>query len=138
MTVPPVLLRRILVRLRRLGVDRARRVEGVALLRTLPGAAPVLGRMALAPLLAVPFTVADRDAARAALERRLVPTPYVFDPPLDDYAGGLVEASPDPAAARWWAAHALPVDPLHAARALPVVAGLTPAPGIVPRAEAGR
>lgn len=38
-------------------------------------------------------------------------------PPLDDFAGPeFVEPSPAPEAARWFAAHALPVDPLLARR----------------------
>jgi hypothetical protein len=42
---------------------------------------------------------------------------YVYDPPLDDYAGAeLVEPSPDPSAARWFASHVLPADPLLARR----------------------
>jgi len=128
MAVPPVLLRRTLERLQRLEDDRIWRKEGVSCLRGLPAALPLLARSAVLPLLAVPFLVADRQAARAELSRRLVPTPYIFDPPLDDYAGsGLVERSPDPEAARWWAAHVLPVDPRYATRALPALAGLEPA-----------
>ncbi|MDR0357850.1 MAG: DegT/DnrJ/EryC1/StrS family aminotransferase [bacterium] len=129
MAIPPVLLRRILERLHRLEDDRVRRVAGVDRLRELPAAAPLLRESAPLPLLAVPFLVADRRAARAELSRRLVPTPYVFDPPLDDYAGDrIVEPSPNPEAARWWAAHVLPVAPLDAARALPALAGLAPEP----------
>jgi hypothetical protein len=131
MAVPPELQRRILERLRRLEADRARRKDGVSRLRELPAAAPLLRRTAILPLLAVPLLVPDRDAARAELSRRLVATRYVFDPPLDDYAGsGLVEPSPDPLAARWWAAHVLPVDPLHAVRALSALARLEPAPPV--------
>jgi DegT/DnrJ/EryC1/StrS aminotransferase family len=125
MTVPPVLLRRIVEGLRRVEEDRARRIEGVSWLRELPAVAPLLRRTRAVPLLAVPFLVPDREAARTGLRRRLVPVSYVFDPPLDDYAAAdLVEPSPDPVAARWWAAHVLPVDPLHAVRALPALAGL--------------
>jgi hypothetical protein len=129
MAVPTALLRRILKRLHRLGDDRARRADGVDQLRTLPAAAPLLRRTGALPLLAVPFLVADREAARRELSRRQVPTGYIFDPPLDDYAGsGLVEPSPDPVPARWWAAHMLPVDPLQASKLMPALAGLTPAP----------
>jgi hypothetical protein len=139
MAVPPVLLGRVLERLRRLADDRIRREEGVSCLRELPAALPLLARSGVLPLLAVPFLVADRQAARAELSRRLLPTPYIFDPPLDDYAGsGLVERSPDPEAARWWAAHVLPVDPTYATRALPALAGLEPAsaPKTMTRTEA--
>jgi hypothetical protein len=131
MVVPPALLRRVLERLRGLPADRARRLDGVERLCRLPAVAPLLRRTAAAPLLAVPFLVAGRDAARAQLRHRLVPTRFVFDPPLDDYAGrDLVEPSSDPLAARYWAAHVLPVDPLHAARAVGTLAGLVAAPRI--------
>jgi len=40
---------------------------------------------------------------------------YIYDPPLDDYAGAeFVEPSPDPTSARWFASHVLPADPLLA------------------------
>ncbi|WP_343243656.1 hypothetical protein [Streptomyces sp. SID13726] len=42
---------------------------------------------------------------------------FRYDPPLDDYAGPeSVEPSPGPWAARWFAVHVLPVDPLRARR----------------------
>ncbi|MDO0930929.1 hypothetical protein QQY66_04275 [Streptomyces sp. DG2A-72] len=42
---------------------------------------------------------------------------YVYEPPLDDYAGAeFAEPSPDPSAARWFASHVLPADPLLARR----------------------
>ncbi|MFH8802550.1 DegT/DnrJ/EryC1/StrS family aminotransferase [Streptomyces sp. NPDC017936] len=69
------------------------------------------------PLFRVPLFVADRDAARAALARRGIVVGYLYDPPLDDYAGAdFTDPSPDPAGARWFARHALPVDPLRARR----------------------
>ncbi len=74
------------------------------------------------PLFRVPLFVADRDAASAALARRGMPVGYLYDPPLDDYAGArFTDPSPDPRGARWFARHALPVDPRRArevARAL--------------------
>ncbi|GAB2877056.1 hypothetical protein GCM10027074_51480 [Streptomyces deserti] len=67
------------------------------------------------PLFRVPLFVADRDAAIAALARRGIVVGYLYDPPLDDYAGAeFTDPSPDPEAARWFARHALPVDPLRA------------------------
>jgi hypothetical protein len=67
------------------------------------------------PLFRVPLFVADRDAAIAALARRGIIVGYLYDPPLDDYAGAaFTDLSPAPEAARWFARHALPVDPLRA------------------------
>lgn len=48
---------------------------------------------------------------------------YIYDPPLDDYAGPeFVDPSPTPSAARWFASHVLPADPLLARR---ITAALT-------------
>ena len=71
-------------------------------------------------LFRVPLLVEDCDAAIAALERRGVPTGYLYDPPYDGYAPGFTEPSSAPLATRWRAAPVLPVDPLYARRALPV------------------
>ncbi|MER5550117.1 DegT/DnrJ/EryC1/StrS family aminotransferase [Streptomyces sp. NPDC002793] len=77
------------------------------------------------PLFRVPLLVADRDAAVAALARHRVTTGYLYDPPLDTYAGEtFTDPSPAPARAAWFARHALPVDPL---RAGPVIDILTSA-----------
>ncbi|MEG3628985.1 DegT/DnrJ/EryC1/StrS family aminotransferase [Streptomyces poriticola] len=82
------------------------------------------------PLFRVPLLVADRDAAITVLARRGVVVGYLYDPPLDDYAGGtFTDVSPAPQAARWFARHALPVDPLQARAAVEVLeeAGVRPA-----------
>ncbi|MFF8291164.1 DegT/DnrJ/EryC1/StrS family aminotransferase [Streptomyces sp. NPDC016309] len=83
------------------------------------------------PLFRVPLLVADRDAAVAALARARVTTGYLYDPPLDDYAGEpFVDPSPAPGPARWFARHALPADPLRADLVLEVLraSGTRPAP----------
>ncbi|MFC4531276.1 DegT/DnrJ/EryC1/StrS family aminotransferase [Sphaerisporangium dianthi] len=115
-------------RLARLPRERAARLAGVAMLAELPTVAGAVRHQVDQPLFRVPLLVADRDGAVAALARRGVPTGYLYDPPYDDYAKGFVEPSPDGEAARWWARHVLPVDPLYAERALPVVGSLQPAP----------
>ncbi|WP_426568969.1 DegT/DnrJ/EryC1/StrS family aminotransferase [Streptomyces canus] len=82
------------------------------------------------PLFRVPLFVADRDAAIATLARRGIVVGYLYDPPLDDYAGAaFTDPSPDPAGARWFARHALPVDPLRARRVVEVLqeSGVRPA-----------
>ncbi|WP_328538390.1 DegT/DnrJ/EryC1/StrS family aminotransferase [Streptomyces sp. NBC_00344] len=79
----------------------------------------------LQPLFRVPLLVEDRDAAIAALARRRITVGYLYDPPLDDYAGeSFTDPSPSPAPARWFARHALPVDPLRAAEVVAVLTAL--------------
>ncbi len=114
-------------RMRALPRERDRRVAGVHLLAELPSAAEGVRTHVDQPLFRVPLLVEDRDAAIATLERHGVATGYLYDPPYDDYLPGLVVPSPSPEAARWWARHVLPVDPLYAHRALPVVRRLRPA-----------
>ncbi|MEV4014268.1 hypothetical protein AB0J35_27575 [Nonomuraea angiospora] len=108
-------------------LDRARRLAGVRRLAELGTIAPgVLGHLDQ-PLFRVPLLVEDRNEAIEALRRAGVITRYVYDPPFDDYAPGLVEPSPAPATARWWSRHVLPVDPLRTDRAWPIVTKLTAA-----------
>ncbi|MFE2050297.1 DegT/DnrJ/EryC1/StrS family aminotransferase [Streptomyces sp. NPDC059459] len=90
------------------------------------------------PLFRVPLLVADRDAAVSALARRGIVVGYLYDPPLDDYAGAdFTDPSPFPEGARWFARHALPVDPLRARAAVAALeeSGARPAElpeGLVP------
>ncbi|MFF5568518.1 DegT/DnrJ/EryC1/StrS family aminotransferase [Streptomyces sp. NPDC012623] len=82
------------------------------------------------PLFRVPLLVEDRDAAIAALARHRLTTGYLYDPPLDRYAGAaFTDPSPAPAPAAWFARHALPVDPRRAGQVLSVLreAGARPA-----------
>ncbi|GAB2721685.1 DegT/DnrJ/EryC1/StrS family aminotransferase [Streptomyces bullii] len=105
-------LRRIGRKLERLDdvLDACR--AGTDLLLSTKWAKPTGGAQ---PLFRVPLFVADRDAAIAALARRGIVVGYLYDPPLDDYAGtDFTDPSPAPEAARWFARHALPVDPLRA------------------------
>ncbi|MEO3801234.1 DegT/DnrJ/EryC1/StrS family aminotransferase [Nonomuraea sp. B1E8] len=115
---------------------RDRRLAGVRRLAELPTVAPAVRDNLDQPLFRVPLLVRDRDAAIAELERHGVATGYLYDPPYDDYAPGYVEASPHPGPARWWARNVLPVDPLYAARALPVLRRLEPPEGPVSRSSA--
>jgi hypothetical protein len=112
-------LRRVLSRLGRLDEDRLRRIEGTKRLRDLDAIAPAARRGPAQPLFRVPLLLANRDEVRAELGRRGISSWYVYDPPLDDYAGPeFVEPSCSPGVARWWARHALPLDPLDADRIL--------------------
>jgi hypothetical protein len=99
--------------------DRSRRIEGVVRTRGFEAAAPAVSAGDPLPLFRVPLLVQNRDAAAAALEVAGHPLHYVYDPPLDDYAGDLfVDPSPAPQVARWWSKHVLPIDPLRAESAL--------------------
>ncbi|MFF4985076.1 DegT/DnrJ/EryC1/StrS family aminotransferase [Streptomyces sp. NPDC001046] len=90
------------------------------------------------PLFRVPLFVADRDAAIAALARRGIVVGYLYDPPLDDYAGAeFTDPSPAPEAARWFARHALPVDPLRARTVVEVLERSGARPADVPDALCG-
>lgn len=85
------------------------------------------------PLFRVPLLVADRDAAVAALARRRITTGYLYDPPLDVYAGAVfTDASPQPAPAAWFARHALPADPLRAGQVIAVLDELGAEPVLPP------
>ncbi|SDK23803.1 DegT/DnrJ/EryC1/StrS family aminotransferase [Nonomuraea jiangxiensis] len=106
--------------------DHDRRLAGVRSLAELPTVAPAVLDDLDRPLFRVPLLVRDRDAARAELVRHGVAVGYLYDPPYDDYAPGFAEPSPHPEPARWWARHVLPVDPVYAARALPVLRRLKP------------
>ncbi|WP_037891009.1 DegT/DnrJ/EryC1/StrS family aminotransferase [Streptomyces viridochromogenes] len=103
--------------------DLTRRRAGVALLSGTAWATRAL-REGAAPdgppsLFRVPLLVHDRDALLERLVNHGMVAGYVYDPPLDDYAGAeFAEPSPDPSAARWFAAHTLPADPLLARRVI--------------------
>ncbi|MFF8014058.1 DegT/DnrJ/EryC1/StrS family aminotransferase [Streptomyces sp. NPDC007929] len=125
------------LRLRRIGheLDRLEEVldacrAGTELLLSTPWAKPREGQ-GTQPLFRVPLFVADRDAAIAALAREGIVVGYLYDPPLDDYAGPeFTDPSPAPEAARWFARHALPVDPLRARTVVEVLerSGARPVP----------
>ncbi|MEV7197296.1 DegT/DnrJ/EryC1/StrS family aminotransferase [Streptomyces sp. NPDC093510] len=106
-------------RMARLDDDLARRRVGTSLLAGTGWASPALRDRPMdsgaLPLFRVPLLVHDRDVLVNRLVRHGVVAGYIYDPPLDDYAGEeFVEPSPDPTAARWFAAHVLPADPLLA------------------------
>ncbi|MFE9742891.1 DegT/DnrJ/EryC1/StrS family aminotransferase [Streptomyces sp. NPDC006477] len=116
----PGRLRRITRRLTRLdGVLDAHRDGTARLLASeygTPGSPPAQ------PLFRVPLLVEDRDTAVAALARHRITTGYVYDPPLDRYAGeAFTDPSPAPEPAAWFARHALPVDPRRADQVLAVL-----------------
>ncbi|MFF0445510.1 DegT/DnrJ/EryC1/StrS family aminotransferase [Streptomyces sp. NPDC004609] len=92
------------------------------------------------PLFQVPLLVEDRDAARALLARHRIVTGYLYDPPLDDYAGEyFTDPSPLPQAAAYFGRHTLPCDPLKADRILAVLdrSDVRPAPPFRPGGPGG-
>ena len=112
-------LKRTLRSLRDLGRDREARVAGVGRLRALDAVAPAAREGDPLPLLRVPLLVENRDAVALELRRHGINVFFVYAPTLDEYAGReFCEPSPRPEAARWWAAHALPIDPYDAERVL--------------------
>ncbi|MFI7500596.1 DegT/DnrJ/EryC1/StrS family aminotransferase [Streptomyces sp. NPDC049687] len=131
----PLRLRRIGHRLDRLDGVLAACRAGTELLLSTPWARPhgKAGPVPVQPLFRVPLFVVDRDAARAALARRGIVVGYLYDPPLDDYAGDrFTDPSPDPAGARWFARHALPVDPLRARQVVEALDDFKVRPAEVP------
>ncbi len=119
LTPGPARLRRTERLLGRLDATLAAHRAGTEQLLASPWGTPPA---ALQPLFRVPLLVADRDAAIAALARARLTTGYLYDPPLDDYAGAaFCDPSPAPGAARWFARHALPADPLRAGAVLGVL-----------------
>ncbi|MFH9015909.1 DegT/DnrJ/EryC1/StrS family aminotransferase [Streptomyces sp. NPDC017943] len=133
----PLRLARIERRLARLdGVLDACRA-GTELLLATPWARP-RDAYGTQPLFRVPLFVADRDAAIAALAQRGIVVGYLYDPPLDDYAGAeFTDPSPAPEAARWFARHALPVDPLRARTVVEVLERSGARPAALPDALSG-
>jgi hypothetical protein len=112
---PAALLKKALERLRNVDADSARRIEGVRRLRALPTVAPGVLEGSPQPLFRVPMLIDDRPSVIERLERRLLNIGYIYDPPLDDYAGvEFAEPSPLPDMARSWAKRVFPVDPLEA------------------------
>jgi len=112
-------LKRTVGLLRDLARDREERIAGVIRLRALDAAAPAAREGDPIPLLRVPLLVEDRDAVALELRRHGINVFFVYAPPLDDYAGPkFCDPSSLPDAARWWAAHVLPVNPHDAERVL--------------------
>ncbi|MCH7664194.1 MAG: hypothetical protein IH859_10050 [Chloroflexi bacterium] len=92
---------------------RNNRLEGVKQLLSLPSAPPSLREFADQPLLRVPLLIMDRDEVAAKLRMHGLRTPYIYDPPLDIYAGPSFTKSPFATEnSEWWSAHVLPIDPL--------------------------
>ncbi|MFB7359285.1 DegT/DnrJ/EryC1/StrS family aminotransferase [Streptomyces gardneri] len=126
----PGRLRRTTRRLARLDDVLAAHRAGTARLLASEYGTPSAADEPPQPLFRVPLLVEDRDAAIAALARHRITTGYIYDPPLDTYAGeAFTDLSPAPEAATRFARHALPVDPRRADEVLGVLraAGTRPA-----------
>jgi dTDP-4-amino-4,6-dideoxygalactose transaminase len=109
-------------RLRDLPSDTAKRKQGVAQLADLAVCAPGVHTSSIQPYLRVPLLVEGRDAIRSQLMRNGLRVIYIYDPPLDDYAGlEFAEPATEQDNARWWARHVLPVNPMQAVQFLQIV-----------------
>lgn len=117
----PTIVRRTLSRLEAFDENRRRRLEGARVLLDLGLVPRGLSVPRDTALLRVPLFVAEREPAIRDLERRDIPTEYVYDPPLDLYAPDLGVALPSPASARIWSRDVLPVHPLHADRVADII-----------------
>ncbi|MFJ5777672.1 DegT/DnrJ/EryC1/StrS family aminotransferase [Streptomyces sp. NPDC093094] len=110
------------VRLAALDRTLTRCRAGVTRLSDSVWATPLLRERAhdgVLPLFRVPLLVQDRDTLVDRLVTHGVVAGYLYDPPLDDYAGEeFADPSPAPGPARWFASHVLPADPLQAGRIL--------------------
>ncbi|MFD3332246.1 DegT/DnrJ/EryC1/StrS family aminotransferase [Streptomyces sp. NPDC058700] len=134
-------LRRTTGKLARLDDVLATHRDGTARLLASEYGTPGAPREAAQPLFRVPLLVEDRDTAIVALARQRITTGYVYDPPLDRYAGeAFTEPSAAPEPAAWFARHALPVDPRHADEVLAVLrtAGIRPASHLSAAPEGAR
>ena len=115
-------LKRTLGLMRDLARDREERIAGVLRLRALDAVAQAAREGDPLPLLRVPLLIEGRDAVALELRQRGINVYFVYAPPLDEYSGPeFCDPSPLPEAARWWAAHVLPVDPRDAERVLNLV-----------------
>ncbi len=119
----PLVRGQLALRLAALDGDLVRRRAGVAQLSGTAWASPAL-RDRLThegplPLFRAPLLVEDRNALVDRLVSHGIISGYIYDAPLDDYAGiEFSDPSPSPAAARWFASHVLPADPLQAGRVM--------------------
>ncbi len=125
-------LERTLAALRDVERDREERLAGVVRLRELDAVAPGAQAGPPQPLLRVPLLIENRDSVASALHRQGINVYFVYDPPLDEYAGPeFVEPSQAPDAASWWSRHVLPIDPHDAKQVVNLVRSkhirLTPA-----------
>lgn len=116
----PTVVRRTARRLETFDENRRRRLEGARSLFELGLVPPHVSIPRDIALLRVPLFVAERETAIDHLARRGLPTEYVYDPPLDQYAPDLGESLPSPPSARIWSRDVLPVNPLHAAEFLAI------------------
>ena len=115
-------IRRLADKLLSADIDRDERLRGQRSLAALAVAPEICREMESQAVLRVPLLVQDRDRIAHRLNDHGIDTFYIYDPPLDDYAGPeFATPSPSPRAARWWARHVLPINSLDAAAFLKLV-----------------
>lgn len=126
------------IELERFEANRKARLEGTRKLRTL-GLTPADVHVPVdEALFRFPLFVRDREASLARLAREDFVVDYVYDPPLDRYAGErFADAIASSPRAIRWSRDVLPVDPLRADAFLAIVKRVVPLhPAPVPAAIA--
>ncbi len=108
-----------------LDIAKEERIKGLELLRELDVAPDILRDREPQAVLRVPLLVKNRNEIANLLSANGISTSYIYDPPLDDYAGPeFTDISTNPDNARWWARHVLPIHPLEAVPFLRLVKDL--------------
>jgi hypothetical protein len=108
--------------LERLEETRLLRIEGTRKLLSLDLTSSTIPIPDDGSLFRVPLFVGERERALQHLSARGLRSDYIYDPPLDLYAGPeLAESLPSPESARAWSRDVLPVDPLQADRFLEIL-----------------
>jgi len=106
-------------------ISKEERIRGLELLMGLDVAPDILRDSIPQAVLRVPLLVKNRNEIARLLHANGIGTSYIYDPPLDDYAGPeFTDISPNPENARWWARHVLPIHPLEARQFLKLVRDL--------------
>jgi len=111
-------IRATLRRLEAFEENRRLRLAGTRKLLELGLTPPGLPVSSDAALLRVPLFVREREKMLTHFAERGLAFDYIYDPPLDLYAPGLMERLPSPSSAAAWSRDVLPVDPLVADRFL--------------------
>ncbi len=95
--------------------DNSDWLKGVEKLTKLDAAIPITRELTDQPLMRVPLLVESRESIRGKLRESSMSVPYVYFPPLDEYAGTeFCDPSTAPENAQWWGEHVLPIPPLFA------------------------
>jgi hypothetical protein len=108
-------LKSLLLKLKSYPSDMELREQGVTRLKDMQVTAAGVKASPVRPYLRVPLLVKKRDVIRNSLSKCGMQVIYIYDPPLDDYAGvEFATPATEQENARWWARHVLPINPMQA------------------------